>query len=58
MVCLLQHGGLADNVVDYRLNTRTVYMNPITRFIYWDMNYDKEHHNAPAGAVPRDASTL
>lgn len=30
----LQHGGLADNVLDHRLNCRTVYMNPVSRFIY------------------------
>ena len=44
---LLQHGGLADNVIDHRLNTRTVYMNPISRFIYWNMNYHVEHHMFP-----------
>jgi len=56
MVGLLQHGGLADNVVDYRLNTRTVYMNPISRFIYWNMNYHIEHHMyplVPFHALPR-----
>ena len=56
MVGLLQHGGLADDVVDYRLNTRTVYMNPITRFIYWNMNYHIEHHMyplVPYHALPR-----
>lgn len=44
---LLQHIGLADNVVDHRLNTRTVYMNPVSRFIYWNMNYHVEHHMFP-----------
>ncbi|MCF6100167.1 fatty acid desaturase family protein [Mesorhizobium muleiense] len=44
---LLQHIGLADNVVDHRLNSRTVYMNPISRFIYWNMNYHVEHHMFP-----------
>jgi fatty acid desaturase len=44
---LLQHIGLADNVTDHRLNTRTVYMNPISRFIYWNMNYHVEHHMFP-----------
>ncbi len=44
---LLQHGGLADNVTDHRLNSRTVYMNPISRFIYWNMNYHVEHHMFP-----------
>ncbi|BAB49037.1 fatty acid desaturase family protein [Mesorhizobium japonicum] len=47
MTGLLQHIGLADNVVDHRLNTRTVYMNPISRFIYWNMNYHVEHHIFP-----------
>ena len=41
---LLQHLGLAENVTDHRLNTRTVLMNPITRFIYLNMNYHLEHH--------------
>lgn len=53
---LLQHGGLADNVVDHRLNSRTVYMNPISRFIYWNMNYHVEHHMfpmVPYHALPR-----
>lgn len=44
---LLQHGGLADNVTDHRLNSRTVLMNPISRFIYWNMNYHVEHHMFP-----------
>jgi fatty acid desaturase len=47
MTGLLQHGGLADNVTDHRLNSRTVYMNPISRFIYWNMNYHIEHHMFP-----------
>jgi len=53
---LLQHIGLADNVVDHRLNTRTVYMNPISRWIYWNMNYHVEHHMFPMipyHALPR-----
>lgn len=44
MTGLLQHLGLAENVTDHRLNTRTVMMNPITRFIYLNMNYHLEHH--------------
>ncbi len=43
----LQHGGLADNVIDHRLNSRTVYMNPVSRYIYWNMNYHVEHHMFP-----------
>jgi fatty acid desaturase len=53
---LLQHGGLADNVIDHRLNSRTVLMNPISRFIYWNMNYHIEHHMfpmVPYHALPR-----
>ena len=71
MVGLLQHGGLADNVIDHRLNSRTVYMNPISRFLYLNMNYHVEHHmfpmvpyynspEAPRGdqARPADADAL
>jgi fatty acid desaturase len=47
MTGLLQHIGLADNVIDHRLNSRTVYMNPISRFIYLNMNYHVEHHMFP-----------
>lgn len=53
---LLQHGGLADDVVDHRLNSRTVLMNPVSRFIYWNMNYHVEHHMfpmVPYHALPR-----
>ncbi|MGV6889412.1 fatty acid desaturase family protein [Rhodophyticola sp. SM2404] len=44
---ILQHTGLAENVTDHRLNTRTVYINPISRFIYLNMNYHVEHHMFP-----------
>ncbi len=53
---LMQHGALADNVLDHRLNSRTVYINPISRFIYWNMNYHVEHHMfpmVPYYALPR-----
>ena len=42
-----QHLGLADDVIDYRLNTRTIYMNPVFRFLYLNMNYHVEHHMFP-----------
>ncbi len=51
-----QHAGLAENVLDHRLNCRTVYMNPIHRFLYWNMNYHVEHHMfplVPYHALPR-----
>jgi fatty acid desaturase len=52
----LQHAGLAENVLDHRLNSRTFYMNPISCFIYWNMNYHIEHHMfpmVPYHALPR-----
>ncbi len=42
-----QHAGLAENVPDHRLNTRTVYLNPVLRFVYSNMNYHIEHHMFP-----------
>jgi MocE subfamily Rieske [2Fe-2S] domain protein len=42
-----QHAGLAENVLDHRLNTRTVYMNLINRYLYWNMGYHLEHHMFP-----------
>jgi len=44
---LTQHAGLAEDVLDHRLNCRTVYMNPLFRFLYWNMNYHVEHHMFP-----------
>lgn len=44
---LTQHAGLAENVLDHRLNCRTVYMNPVHRFLYWNMNFHVEHHMFP-----------
>jgi fatty acid desaturase len=46
-VALTQHVGLAEDVTDFRLNTRTVYMNFVWRFVYWNMNYHLEHHMYP-----------
>jgi fatty acid desaturase len=53
---MTQHLGLAEDVLDHRLNSRTVYMNPIFRFLYWNMNYHVEHHifpTVPYHALPR-----
>ena len=53
---LTQHAGLAENVLDHRLNCRTVYMNRINRYLYWNMNYHTEHHMfplVPYHALPR-----
>lgn len=53
---LTQHAGLQENVLDHRLNCRTVYMNRIHRYLYWNMNYHVEHHMfplVPYHALPR-----
>ncbi len=53
---LTQHAGLAENVLDHRLNCRTVYMSPIHRYLYWNMNYHVDHHMfplVPYHALPR-----
>ena len=42
-----QHAGMAENVLDHRLNSRTIYMNAVNRFLYWEMNYHVEHHMFP-----------
>ena len=34
-------------MLDYRLNTRTVTMCRLNRFLYWNMNYHVEHHMFP-----------
>ncbi|HXM20363.1 MAG TPA: fatty acid desaturase family protein [Terriglobales bacterium] len=44
---LTQHAGLAENVHDHRLNSRTVRLNPVFRFLYFNMNYHIEHHMFP-----------
>ncbi len=53
---MTQHAGLAENVLDHRLNCRTVYMHPVNRYLYWNMNYHVEHHMfplVPYHALPR-----
>lgn len=53
---MTQHAGLPENVLDHRRNCRTVYMNPLFRFLYWNMNYHVEHHMfpmVPYHALPR-----
>ena len=41
---ITQHSALAEDALDHRLNSRTVYMNPVFRFLYLNMNYHIEHH--------------
>lgn len=47
LITLAQHAGLCEDVLDHRLNTRTLYMNRFFRFLYWNMNYHIEHHMFP-----------
>lgn len=44
---LTQHAGLAEDVLDHRLNSRTVRMNVVSRFLYSNMNFHIEHHMYP-----------
>jgi fatty acid desaturase len=41
---LQQHTGLCPNVPDWRVSCHTVRFGPLTRFLYWNMNYHTEHH--------------
>ncbi|MGA1593807.1 MAG: fatty acid desaturase [Ilumatobacteraceae bacterium] len=53
---LTQHAGMREDVLDHRLNTRTVMMNPLFRFLYLNMNYHVEHHifpSVPYHALPK-----
>jgi Na+-transporting NADH:ubiquinone oxidoreductase subunit F len=53
---ITQHAGLREDVLDHRLNTRTVKMNPLFRFLYLNMNYHVEHHllpSVPYRSLPR-----
>jgi fatty acid desaturase len=47
IVATTQHAGLAEDVPDHRMNSRTVHLNPFFRFIYSNMNYHVEHHMYP-----------
>jgi fatty acid desaturase len=47
LYAMTQHLGLYEDVLDHRLNTRTMYLNPVLRFLYWNMNYHIEHHMFP-----------
>ena len=44
---ITQHGALATGFKDHRLTTRTMYVNPLLRFFYCNMNYHVEHHMFP-----------
>lgn len=44
---LTQHAGLGEDTYDHRENTRTVFVNPVFRYLYMNMNYHIEHHSVP-----------
>jgi fatty acid desaturase len=55
-VSVVHHSGLAEDVPDWRLNTRSVLVNPITRLLHWNMNFHLEHHmfpTVPFHSLPR-----
>lgn len=39
-----QHLGLQSAVPDFRRSCRTMLLDPISRFLYWQMNFHAEHH--------------
>jgi len=43
-----QHLGMQSGVPDFRRNSRTMILNPVGAFLYWQMNYHTEHHMFPA----------
>ena len=47
LMATTQHAGLAEDIPDHRMNSRTVYLNPLFQFIYCNMNYHVEHHMYP-----------
>jgi Na+-transporting NADH:ubiquinone oxidoreductase subunit F len=45
---ITQHAGLAEDTLDHRLNSRSVRMNRLHRYLYWNMNFHTEHHMFPS----------
>lgn len=39
-----QHVGMQSNVPDFRLCARTIALNPLVGFLYWNMNFHVDHH--------------
>ena len=55
MYGLTQHAGLAENVLDHRLNTRTVYMNRDQSLPVLEHGLPRRASHVPAGALSRPA---
>jgi fatty acid desaturase len=47
ILALAQHYGKQSDCKDFRQSTRTVILNPLLSFLYWNMNYHIEHHMYP-----------
>ncbi len=43
----MQHRGCIDGSKDFRENSRTILLEPLFAFFYWNMNYHIEHHMYP-----------
>ena len=39
---------LAEDTIDHRLNSRSIRMNRLHRYLYWNMNFHTEHHMFPS----------
>ena len=55
LLAITQHTGLRENELDHRFSTRTLRLNRVLEFLYWNMNYHVEHHmfpNVPFHALP------
>lgn len=39
-----QHSGCPGDLDDWRVVARSIRLDPLTRFLYWHMNYHIEHH--------------
>lgn len=47
LLATAQHCGMQNDSLDYRESTRTILLNPLLCFLYWNMNYHVEHHMYP-----------
>ena len=60
-VVFSQHTGLRDEVPDFRKCCRSISLDPLSRFLYWHMNFHTEHHMyaaVPCYNLRRLAKTL
>lgn len=43
-----QHAGMQADINDFRYSCRSMTLNPLAAFLYWNMQYHVEHHMYPA----------